>query len=275
MAEIKSKSPVQLLIILIVAVLFLAVGLFYSLKKEQAKSLALQEQLEDIKARQRITEAKLEESQKTVTLLESELERTKAQINTLTDDLNKEKSAKEELLSQFGQLKGDLEQQKTLRADLEAKLSQAQEEMKKIREQLKDLSSYKTTLENKIKKMETGQAAGAEGVELGKIVVSPETETLGGVKKATLKKIEKKASAKKSEGKVLVVNKEYNFAVINLGSNDGVKIGDEFSVYRDNRYLGDLQVEKVHDSMAAAGFATPDLKDKISEGDVLTQKVKW
>jgi hypothetical protein len=73
---------------------------------------------------------------------------------------------------------------------------------------------------------------------------------------------------------VLVVNKDYNFAVINLGSKDGVALGNEFAVYRNNKFIGDMKVEKVHDAMSAAGFSSGDMKDKVSEGDKVVQKAK-
>ena len=76
------------------------------------------------------------------------------------------------------------------------------------------------------------------------------------------------------EGKVLVVNKEYNFAVISLGSKDGVAVGNTFLVYHDNKSIGEIKVEKLHDSMAAAGFVSQDVKDKIGEGDRVVLKTK-
>ena len=72
----------------------------------------------------------------------------------------------------------------------------------------------------------------------------------------------------------MVLNKEYNFAVINLGSTDGVNIGDLFSVYHNDKYIGDVKIEKVHDSMSAAGFESTAIKDNISEGDKVTQQIK-
>jgi cell shape-determining protein MreC len=75
------------------------------------------------------------------------------------------------------------------------------------------------------------------------------------------------------EGKVTVVNKEYNFAVINLGQKDGVNVGDQFSVTREGKVIGDIKVEKVHESMSAAGFAA-ELKDAIQENDLVVQKAK-
>jgi hypothetical protein len=51
-------------------------------------------------------------------------------------------------------------------------------------------------------------------------------------------------------------------------------VGDIFSIYHNNKDIGEVKVEKVHDSMAAAGFSASDIKDKVSEGDKVVQKVK-
>jgi len=62
--------------------------------------------------------------------------------------------------------------------------------------------------------------------------------------------------------------------VINLGSKDGVNIGDIFSVYRGNKYIGDIKVEKIHDSMSAAELVSSDIKNKIKEGDKVLEKTQ-
>lgn len=70
---------------------------------------------------------------------------------------------------------------------------------------------------------------------MGKIVVSPEP--------ADAKKGAEplKEAAKKLEGKVLVVNKDYRFAVINLGSKDGVVTGMIFPSCMAARILARLK----------------------------------
>jgi len=135
------------------------------------------------------------------------------------------------------------------------------------------LDSEKQELQIKVKDLE----AKTQSIELGNVVVSPEPA----VKATKTKKqnITKAPATKKVqppkilEGKVLVVNKDYDFVVVNLGGKDGVRAGQIFSVYHGTKYLGDVKVEKVHDSMAAANFSV-SLKEKISEGDKVVQKVK-
>jgi len=280
----KARVPIAVLIILILVSLFLTGGIYYLLQKERVKNLALNEELTGIKTEQRITETKLAESQKMVSNLELKLQETQAQIDSLTVNLEQEKIAKQEASGQIEQLKTDLERQKSLRSDLENRLIQTQTEAKKTQALLNDLQSKKSELETKIKDLEARlqqqaqvqQEAQGQGVELGTIVVSP--DATAPAQKTTAEEaseIEQKASSATSpEGKILVVNKDYNFAVINLGSKDGIEIGNTFSVYHNNKYLGDLKVGKVHDSMAAADFVSLEMKDKINEGDKVVQKTK-
>ena len=62
--------------------------------------------------------------------------------------------------------------------------------------------------------------------------------------------------------------------MINLGSKDGINVGDIFSVYHDNKYLGDATVGKLHDAMASADFDSQEIKNKAREGDKVSQKAK-
>ena len=68
-------------------------------------------------------------------------------------------------------------------------------------------------------------------------------------------------------GKVIVVNKEYNFVVIDLGRKSGINTGDIFTVLRDNKKLGEVKVEKVHEAMSAANMVSANMKDNVKEGD--------
>lgn len=275
------KGSTAVFVVLILLSLFIAGGIFYLLQQERAKNVLLTRQLEEVKAQQKIAEIKLEDSKKTIAALEFRIEEVRLEVDNLSKELEAERSAKAEAFSQIEQLKADLEQQKKIRADLENKLTQAQKYVNKIKSDLSNLEFQKTELETKIKDLETE----CDNVELGKIVVSPENEAeetreiASAAEEAAVPSIaltknpKEMAGASNLEGKVLVVNREYNFAVVNLGGIDKVEIGDEFSVYHDYAYIGDIKIEKIHDSMSAAGFVTEGLKDKISEGDtVITKK---
>ena len=282
------KMRMFILIVLIIISLLLAGGAFYLLQKERAKTLDLQGQLDDLNSKQKMTEMRLEESKKMISTLESKLQDAQAQIDTLTSELQQEKNIKLEALGQIEQLKSELEQQKKLRSNLEKNLSDAQAELKNIQARLKDMEGKKAELEKKIEEFQAkyeGERK-TEGVQLGKIVVSPEGAQ---IQEGPATDIQAQEAAPQTvsgleqtgalslgtlEGKVLVVNKDYNFAVINLGSKDGVNIGQVFSVLHNDNFIGDIKIEKVHDSMSAAGFLSADIKDNINEGDKVVLKTK-
>jgi len=276
MSDNKGKVPIAALVILLVISLLLALGGLYSLQKERDKNLTLLEEIDDIKTKQKITETKLEESKNTISGMEDKLKEAQTQIDTLTHDLEKGKTDREEVLSQIEQLKTELDQQKELRLNLENKLTQAQEEVNKMQSRLTDLESKKAELESKVQDLQEQ----VQKVELGKIVVGSEGTPANPASTAEPEpaqapnKSETGPLASNMEGKILVVNRDYNFAVFNLGTKDNVNVDDIFSVYQDNKYLGDIKVSKVHDSMSAADFVSLDIKDKVREGDKVIPKTK-
>ena len=284
----RASAPVIILSVLIIISLAFAGGGFYLFQKEKTRNAELSDKLEEINTKQRITESKFEETKKVLVDLQLKYEEAKNNIDTLNNDLEQEKKARLEAGASIEQLRIDLEQQKGLRADLENKLNLAQSDLKRTQYQLNELTSQKTVLEVKVKELETK----TQDIELGKIVINPPEPTTppAPVKKATPKKAVKAASVKKSattkaavvpkaapapkglEAKILVLNKEYSFVVINVGTKNGVKVGQQFAVYHNNKYTGDVKIEKVHESMAAAGFVSGDMKDKVYEGDKVVQK---
>lgn len=279
----KAKITTLLLVLLMLVALALAGGIYYFYQKEHAKNLSLQIELEDLKTKNNIKEAELERLRVLKEEIEGKLKESLVRADTLTSDLEKEKSAKLEALSRLDQLKADLEKQKELRVDLEGKYNQAQNDFKKVQSQLNSLDTQKNELQAKV----TDLQAQNKGVELGKIVVSPEAGSKAKSNKPANKKSEKKkpqqqktekqkqeVKVAKLEGKVLVVNKDYNFVVINLGIQSGINLGDIFALYHDDKYLGDVKVEKIHDVMAAAGFSSTNIKDKVKEGDRVVAKTK-
>lgn len=327
MIKNKNGTAIILLIGLIIITLVISGGLFVLLQKERSMNVNLQQQLEEVKLKQKDTEVRLGKSQEMIAAFEIKLKEAEVKIDTISSDLENEKSSKQDALNQVETFKAELVQQKELRVNIESKLAKAEEDIKKSQDQLAELSAKKSELEVKIKNLEIKSSdleAKVKGIELGTIVVAPqavkkemksEKETAKELKdmkaqekakKAAEDKVKKaaekaekaeKAKAKKEvktvtkkveqppvaptpeistttqqEGSIAVVNKDYNFAVINLGNNAGVKLGAIYSVFHNNSYIGDVKVEKVHESMSAAGFVNEGLKDKITEGDKVVEK---
>ncbi|MCK9431920.1 MAG: hypothetical protein PHQ84_00765 [Candidatus Omnitrophica bacterium] len=286
--NLKGKILLPVLIALTVISLILAGGFFYLYQGEHAQNIQLKAQVSDLEKRQRLTSDQLEEAKKKAAELSLRLQETKDKMDSLTSELAVEKSAHAETSGKLDQSRSDLERQKSLREDLEKRLNQIQDESRQAREQLNDIQRQKTDLEEKLKNMEKGPG----GVELGTVVVNPdgspaaaEQVSAASAPQAPVAKDRKPSRAQKApveesapvagglEGKVMIVNKEFNFAVINLGSKDKVAMGDEFVVSRAGKTIGEIKIEKVHEFMSAAGFPA-GMGDLIKENDKVTKKSK-
>lgn len=220
---------------IIVAVIFLfsTIVLFVMLTGERNSKTALQSELTEVmkakkKLSQEIDEVKVSKSE-----LEMKLSTLEAQAKTLSESYEKEKaqgeSLKQELAKRYtelGSVKGQLEGIATEKQNLQEQLDQEKTKYNQLKERVDKLVGVKDELESKIKDIVDKQ-----GVELERIVVKEQGEL---------------------EGKVLVVNKEYNFVVTDMGSDDQIELGDVLTVFRDGKYVGECQVEKIYDTMSAS-----------------------
>ena len=64
------------------------------------------------------------------------------------------------------------------------------------------------------------------------------------------------------KGRIVTVNKEHNFVVIDLGKQDGIDIGNKLNVYRGETFLGSVEIIQTRDRIAAANIK--DLKEGLS-----------
>lgn len=257
MSNNKGKAVVFLIILIIIS-LGLGGGVYYVLQQEKAKSAELEQERDDARAQLQAAKSERDDALNKISGLQSSLSDANMKISDLNGSLEKERSAKTISLKDVEKYKTELEKEKSLKAAIQKDLNDSVETLKVMESRLQELESKKKALEEKVKSLEEK----VQNVELGKIVVSPDQKA---------PEVQAPAAVK-LEGKISVINKEYNFAVINLGNKDGVAVGNIFSVIHNNKNAGELKVEKVHDNMSAAGFVTPDLKDKIAEGDKVELK---
>jgi len=172
----KAKILLIVLIVLMVISLGLAGVLFFSLQKEQTARATLQQELNVVTAAKKSAELKIEETKKKVVELENKIIDNNTQIETLNKELSREKSEKEEAFARVKQMQETLDQQTNLRAVLQEQVAAAEIDAKRMLDELNKIKSLKAGLEEKIKDLEKS----SEYVELGKIVVTPETPSLFG-----------------------------------------------------------------------------------------------
>lgn len=142
-------------------------------------------------------------------------------------------------------LSAEKEKSSTLKKKLKEKEQEIELAIKKLEEeitarrrtevQLMITMKGKELLEAKLKKLEKF----SKPIQLEKIVVKPQTGMVG---------------------KVIMVNKEFAFVVINLGNKDDLQLQEALSVYRNDEFIGKVQIEKIEENMAAAAIL-PQWKD--------------
>ncbi len=235
-------------IIFIILIVALAAGsgyLFLQWQQEkqradtlEAKVFSLETEKKELDARYKTTVIKLEE-------LDSQLKDKDLQVKALENNLRNAEELRIKAIEDVNSIRQQMIETENARKELEINLDQTKEEL--------DSLKSKMNVIHESSKIDTQDQmfSSADNVDLDKIVVSPNE------------------SQKIKDARVLVVNKEYDFVVLNLGKYDNIVVGDIVQVIRDNSIIGSLEVEEVRETMSVARFSTEGLKDQIKEGDLL------
>lgn len=108
----------------------------------------------------------------------------------------------------------------------------------------------------------TGQpATRGEFVELPAIVVRPPLDAL--TQETNL------AAGQALAGKVLAINKDNNFVVIDMGQDRGLKTGDVFHIYREAKAIASIEVNQTRKDISACDIKQE--KTPIKIGDIVRQ----
>ncbi|MCB1102795.1 MAG: hypothetical protein H7A43_04620 [Verrucomicrobia bacterium] len=68
-------------------------------------------------------------------------------------------------------------------------------------------------------------------------------------------------------GRVVLVNKDWNFVVINLGSDQGLVSDAEMLIHRGDQLVGKITISDVSRNLAIADLNRNSLQDSVMEGD--------
>lgn len=74
------------------------------------------------------------------------------------------------------------------------------------------------------------------------------------------------------DGKVLAVSKVMNLLIVNVGKERGVEVGDQFTVYRGDKFVGKIQVEKADKDWSSARMIEDFKRLDPTVGDDITSK---
>lgn len=205
--------------------------------------------------------------------LKRQIEYNQKIMDTLSQELVREKNDKFKIQDSFKSIKSEngilrrqLKSLDSRKINLERNFVNLQKENTQFDARLKEMEAL---LQEKMLQMdnlrrqlaEAATKGGAritaqekESVELPPIVVRPqEPEASQAVSPSSL------------AGKILAVNKENNFVIIDLGEDAGVKLGDTFKVYRRDDVIASLEVIQVRKQIAACDIAKETIPIKVGD----------
>ncbi|MBP7828971.1 MAG: hypothetical protein KA248_03540 [Kiritimatiellae bacterium] len=184
--------------------------------------------LQNTKADLAATKTKLAETEQMLADTRAELEVAKNQIVQLNATI-------EQKDAEIAQANGRIDQLEQDKIGLQAQIDEINLEMAKKDDQIADLKSTITTLENYIAKIEppTGSPKKLMGLT----------------------------------GRILVVNPDWNFVVLDLGQEEGIVPNTELHVHRDDKLVGKVKVSTVEQNTAIADIVKDWEQVPVKEGD--------
>lgn len=167
----------------------------------------------------------------------------------LTRQLKSLNSRKINLDKKIQELQSDKAALERRFAEMESMLSDKVSKITELKEQLEAITSGAKT-ETPIEKSQK------QAVELPPIVVRPQAES---------PEREREYIETQAAGRILAVNKESNFVIIDSGEDAGVKAGDIFQVYKENKSIATIEVIQTRKSIAACDIKRESSPIKIGD----------
>ena len=240
----------NLFVIIISIVLFaaavFAIISYAPLKQEKAERSSIEKRTESVREQIARMEENIAGSAGRNKLLQQNIFEFENQINIYSKQLSELKSKK---------------------AQLAIKSQDAHRQLARFKEELQNLIDLKDTLKSAIGGITARrQRANNEIIKLS----TAKGQIEKGIKKYT--RVKEGAGFEKtivklsnvSEGYILEVNEKHGFAIIGIGTETGIIVGDILSVYRDDELVSRVVVDKVYEDMStvvpAESFALAELK---------------
>jgi peptidoglycan hydrolase CwlO-like protein len=189
---------------------------------------------EQTKAELAQTKDELAQTREELAATKTQLEQARLQITQLTDQLAQKEA-------ELAQARSEIDQLKQEKAGLETQIAQLNTEIKTRDDKIADMTDRITGLNQEVQ-------------ELQAIVYGPDAIKLGFVPKGLT-------------GRILVVNQDWNFVVLNIGSNDRLVSGAPMLIYRDDKLVGKVLVTACTKTLSIAEVQKDWTQSPVQEGD--------
>lgn len=204
--------------------------------------------------------------------LKRQLEYNKKVLESISQELVREKNDKIKIEESFKVLRSENDalsrQLKSLgsrKIELERKLlslqedkADAQRKIGEIEGMLKDKTAQIDAVKEQVQGASADTTGKNEAVELPPIVVRPQSS--GGT-------VKEGVSLKPRDGKIMAVNRENNFVIIDLGQESGIQAGDTFQVQRGDKVIAQIRAIQVRKDISACDIDKEDTS--VGIGDIV------
>lgn len=216
-------------------------------------------------------------------------------------DINSLRNEKKDLLRQLeynqklaASLSQDAVRERNDKAAIQDSLKTIRVENDVLSRQLKSLSGRKISLDKKVQTLQEGKdtvdkrlsemetmltdrisqidalKTELDAIKSGKAVPSVDkkresVELPAIVVRSSANVENNKAEVSEYPGKILAVNADSNFVVIDLGISSGTKVGDEFNVYRAVKLIGSIVVIQARDNISACDIKRVSTALKVGD----------
>lgn len=216
-------------------------------------------------------EAKLVEVKKLVSDLSSSLQQEKQEKLKYVEELQRLETEKQNLTARVTGVEEEKKQLQGKIAQLKQQLQLAQKEKEEYNKRLAEINQI---LEDKM--LEVTRLK--QDLEVALENVKKLSYNIGSSQAVTLPKIEVKTPELK--GKILQVDSDNGFVIVDLGRRDGLKEGMECNVYRDGKIIAKLEIIRTEEVTSAAKIINGLPYDQLAEDDSIVvvnnhSKVTW
>ncbi len=267
------KFFISLIFVLSITSFALTAVLFTVRENEKARRIeleyikaALEEQVSALEVAKREGEEKITSLQAELSKTAQDLQLKQSEVEKLKQEFQKTKQAAEASDAQISELQKAIELSQDRNQELERMLETLEKNLQQMKqgqpatsdaltwpgsptdqtavqgaagstemksaEEAPQASSTFTIVEEKPRSSEIAQASVSAGAETKPIL----SESI-------------------QAGRVLLVNRKFNFVIINMGTNQGLKVGDTFAVSEGGQKIAKVQIEKLYDDYSAAKIA--------------------
>ncbi|MDD5703483.1 MAG: hypothetical protein PHU23_15720 [Dehalococcoidales bacterium] len=214
-------------------------------------------------------------------------------LRTERDDLTRQLGYNQKLLDSISQ---DVVREKNDKAAILETLKKVKGENRILSRQLSNLNSHKASLDKKVEELQEGKSTIERRLSEMETMLADRVsqinslkDDLDAIRSGKPVDVEKKfkesvelpaivvhsgssgdkagVADESGRGKLLAVNLDNNFVVIDTGVSSGIKSGDRFSVYREGKQIGSIEVIQVRDNISACDIKRMSTPFKI--GDII------